>query len=726
MGERKPLVDDESDLEEALNGCRALGENNGYFTACDLEALCKAGRKVGTRAAVLFMILAIALGFHLVLTLDPTDLIRKVTLPKPGKVLDDIMNGHALEVFNTTEWQEMPPPWPDLNTLTPEEKAQRSSYWMTLMGLTFLATLLLGTFVLKVPLCCCPQPEGDGLTSEQLELFTWISVVMYLIICIKVTFMGAIYRMLSNTSGLVWEAYFLVMSTGEILLLLQAVAARIIRPHAKYKMGAFASAMVSSLVPMVADPFDTLKDCIFAGLAFSSRTWVGQAIGLVSYAFVLLLHARMLTDPELQLELRASYLSVLCVPTLPAQGSGPKQEPANGSDPKQEQCATCPCTGLVDLRAMGSWALVRVYLQTRPSRLRSLLGEDLPQGALAVIFSLYLWLVEEQPTQPIVIALNIVLPFSRFVFAWCLREPLVRRAIEWIIEQHYANWAAGLEDLALEFRKEQEHVRTESKDEGFHFPSWHHCDPRAGKGQQLVKAAIRALRDKAADLNVGASALMLIQHLFHAFAESDGTEAVKAKHASERLQDLLILRLLDPAVVDKEWKGYKRPPVDPKVAGKAVRLAASFVVEWLEGELASLDKHSGAKDRLAVLQQWIPSLEMLTQVGKTEGEEVRPEVRKAVQRALNKGAESLKVIDLSGADLTEEDLKEVFFLVGLDAGLVSLKLTGNKISDVSGLQDALAQNSTIRELDLSLNPITYANTSKLVLKKRPAAQVKEL
>lgn len=298
-----------------------------------LESVCKAWRKVGRRVAAFLMVLFLAIGFHFVVSLDPTVLIRQVQVPKPGQWMSYVFDGKFSSLLNEDAWQSMPEPWPDFNNSTVmngEMKAARNTYSPTLIALQFGGVVVLGTFALLVPLPCFPSDDsdGEGLTSEQLELFTHVSVVMYLIMCIKVTLQGALYHLLSNRSGLAWEAYYMVMTVGELMMLFQVVVVRIVRPRAKFKTGAFGTCTISTLMPMLADTFDTLKDCIFAGLAVSTGTPVGIAIGVVSYAYIIGLHAYMMTDPELQLELRASYSSVLCLAPLPdeVRSSGVKAE----------------------------------------------------------------------------------------------------------------------------------------------------------------------------------------------------------------------------------------------------------------------------------------------------------------------------------------------------------------------------------------------------------------
>lgn len=338
--------------------------------------------------------------------------------------------------------------------------------------------------------------------------------------------------------------------------------------------------------------------------------------------------------------------------------------------------------------------------------------------------------------------------------AWALREVFARWSVDWIMEQHFVNWGAGLVDLALEFRKEQLHVcNGKANGTSFLFPTWEKCDPFFAKGPKLEEHAIKLLAKKAVEspeeLNLSLAAAAVIRHLFEAL-KAEGTQPT----AVERLEDLLVLWQLSSTTVQAAWKAFEkeRPGIHDSALESICRAArdASWLLHKQLGEandseadeLTAQDAEKDespeatkAKKRVAVLKTWVPYLRFLTQLPQTKHlenagfEPVRKgmnlfeeEVQKLSQRS------HLSDLDLSNNPIHQDALGELFFLIRLNAGLEKLNLTntGLQAGHLQKLREALDGNTVITDLKLSSNGFSHEAAAPLVTyrKKRPAGPSK--
>ena len=105
---------------------------------------------------------------------------------------------------------------------------------------------------------------------------------------------------LSASSGLDYEVYCVIVSLLCIWILLQAFLAVIFRATAgkKYGFTAFGMAALAAVAPFISDPFDTLKDAVFGGLCLADDNMLVKLLGVFSWIWLLLVHAKLVSDED--------------------------------------------------------------------------------------------------------------------------------------------------------------------------------------------------------------------------------------------------------------------------------------------------------------------------------------------------------------------------------------------------------------------------------------------
>lgn len=515
----------------------------------------------GRRATfvVCFTVIFCYLGFHLAMTADGTVLFRKVPMPKPLKVVAQLGRGKMRDISKSENFQPMPQPFPaDLDKLSQKEREARASYWITLLSFKFLGLVMIGTFVVLVPIprCLGGDAPDQRLTPEQWTIMLCSTMCPFVTYTVAMTFKAASSKLLCR-AGLGWELWNSLFDIGASGLLGQAVGVRVLRPRAKYKFSAFAGAVFQSMTPFIGDPFDSSKDATFAGLAWSYGTSFSKAISVASYGWLLGLHVHMMTDPNLQLELRASYLPVFSQVPLPETvGTQAPLVPAAPVVPAGEGGSWCKCPKIPKFWDAVQPLLPKLLMQARPCKQESLVREDVPQGTLASVYMGYLWYMG-QPIMWFVFLLNIVVPLARIVAAWLSYGHLVWWCYVWVLKQFLISTGAGLEEAALEFREMALHVRTMEGGESHH------------------RQALEILRLETHDLGLQAASRALIFQFFKALKDKEQAAAL------EVVQDCLLLCSLDPSGFGQAWAESLKPAVDLSLFREVLTAIASSAVKLI-------------------------------------------------------------------------------------------------------------------------------------------------
>ena len=211
--------------------------------------------------------------------------------------------------------------------------------------------------------------------------------------------------LLSVKTGLPWEGYFAMLSLGNLWCLLQALC---LEP-AKFAPSAFALAMVAAVVPFFSDAIDTFKDIQFAGLCLQAEHGLVRLMGVVSLAYVPLLHFRILQNRVGAAELAETYLSVLFA-----------------SAEREAELTSGTSSSFPEFPSK-VWQLL--YKQTTKEKQYSLLYEGLLQGGAAVVFLIL------EGGSPVVFASAVLMPLLQLTFAYRQHDPLSKKVLPWIVEE---------------------------------------------------------------------------------------------------------------------------------------------------------------------------------------------------------------------------------------------------------------------------------------------------
>jgi len=243
-----------------------------------------------------------------------------------------------------------------------------------------------------------------SIPADAVRFLTRVSVYATLALCLTATAGSMATGRLSSSTGLDWEVYLALFAVNGAWLLLQAVV-RVYVTEVGFVFGAtaFLQASLPSFLPSVSDFFDTLKDCLFGAFCFQSEQAVLKGLGLLSWAWVVLVHVKLLHQEGTGfLELSATYISVFLARSKHA-GANPK--------PMCEQIQTA-----------GRAAGVALFKQTSPSKLQMVLWENLPQAVFAVVYTI----MEGAKGSKIPALLNVGVPLAQLL-AGVLLNPLLRQ-----------------------------------------------------------------------------------------------------------------------------------------------------------------------------------------------------------------------------------------------------------------------------------------------------------
>lgn len=568
----------------------------------------------GKRAqnATVFFILSNFLFLLAASNLDVRPYLRQVKVPTFRSVVKHY-SGHWTysDLVNVTEWNLEPTP-PGFNATLLEERpeiaVQRFWYWCPLMGGQQLGVTAMGTLIMRFPVPCVSDGEHDHFSSVHWEMMTYVTVVLLVVVAIWVTYQAYIYQQISLVSGLSWEYWHYLQTLADVNLLTQAVSLRISKPNQRYGWLDFIKGSFTLMFPFTSDGADTVKDCIFASTALSTGTPTSQVIGATSFLHTAGLHAWMLRDRQLQVELRASHLAILNTPDLPDRPEASASQEQEGST-----CfARCCGWGLLSLQDVGRtlWDLVlpTLYNQSKRSRVPTVLGEDVVQGGLAASYALHLCLSDEAAhSTPSVALLQMVLPLVKLSLIYFGHKPIGRMAYGYMWEQFFLR-LPGNPDYAEEIHSEIAQVR-----------KWD------GDNKQRHFKAVKALGAK--KLTLEPAVAILASRLDQALKNKQVPEAL------EVLEDLLIACVLDTSSFVQSMQSvdeYNPANDTARLAEEVGTKAASKAAELFWGLLPLQELPVSPNDSAPLFALAHPFSEFLVALGKT-----LPRVEKAITTAFS-------------------------------------------------------------------------------------------
>ena len=211
---------------------------------------------------------------------------------------------------------------------------------------------------------------------------------------------------LTKETGLAWESYVLLLSSACGWMVAQAaVTVLTLEPGRGYTRTAFGEAMLSGMLPFVADSFDTLKDVLFGGFCFKSTKTGLHVLGVFSWAYLHLFHLCLLYSSSSLMDLSASHLSVFALSTCDLNNA--------------------PSSGLS--RAEKVMALLAKQLS--PTKRRLLLIENIPQAGMATMY------LAVEGGSLLVALLNLAIPAAQVLASIFLHRPLQKRLACWYAQR---------------------------------------------------------------------------------------------------------------------------------------------------------------------------------------------------------------------------------------------------------------------------------------------------
>ena len=238
------------------------------------------------------------------------------------------------------------------------------------------------------------EPVTFSRSQDTTRVAIIVIFIPYYVLVVGLSAWSASTKRLSSTTGLDWEVYWLVLIFLSVLLLVQALMAVVVRADAQHKYGwtAFGMGTLSTMVPLLSDPFDTLKDAIFGGLCLTSDLIVVQALGVFSWVWLFIIHVILVMGDDTIVELRKSSLSVYLASF------------DRSSDLWKTAIRTIPSI---------------LFQQTTDEKLKMILCEDGPQAFMALVY----WFASPN-SSPFIMVMNLALPILRVAFAKTFHDRL--------------------------------------------------------------------------------------------------------------------------------------------------------------------------------------------------------------------------------------------------------------------------------------------------------------
>ena len=114
------------------------------------------------------------------------------------------------------------------------------------------------------------EPQPVSLRRRQVQVL--LVFLCTFALCLVVTLSSLSNGRLTKETGLPWESYLFLLSSGCVWLLVPAaVLAKTLPTGRGYGNTAFLEAMLGGIMPFIADSFDTLKDTMFGVLCLASQ-----------------------------------------------------------------------------------------------------------------------------------------------------------------------------------------------------------------------------------------------------------------------------------------------------------------------------------------------------------------------------------------------------------------------------------------------------------------------
>ena len=202
-------------------------------------------------------------------------------------------------------------------------------------------------------------------------------------VCMAATALSMAYGHLSKETGLSWEGYAALCGLACTWQLAQAcVAAWQLHAGRQFGMTAFAEGTVTGMLPFMSDTFDTLKDSLFGGLCLQSQQGLTQALGVLSWLYLLGFHLVLLRRARFLAELGKNYLAIFLAPTQAEKGDSGASTRTEMTQEAQQRSSTCTAC----LQKLKNKLLPMAYAQVTPTKRSLLVIENAPQALMAIAY----------------------------------------------------------------------------------------------------------------------------------------------------------------------------------------------------------------------------------------------------------------------------------------------------------------------------------------------------
>ena len=336
----------------------------------------------------------------------------------------------------------------------------RAAFWLLVMLSEYLATLAIDTVLMTqgpkacqsfrrrrnrrepllvgVPATLHEQPQEvspDGIGTEGVDIHmpartadttvrssrtqkraVQAAFLVTATICLTATGLSVAYGHLSKQTGLSWEGYAALCSLACAWQLAQACVATVqLQDQRCYGIGAFAEGAVNGMLPFISDSFDTLKDSLFGGLCLQSPYAVTQALGVISWIYLLAFHLVLLRRGRFLAELGRNYLGVWLAPTKAQANSDSRSSVISEDAPENGRWGRCS-------KAAFDTLLPLLYAQITPTKRLLLIIENAPQALMAIAY------LALEGGSILVACLNLAIPLCQILASFVLC-PLLRPVV---------------------------------------------------------------------------------------------------------------------------------------------------------------------------------------------------------------------------------------------------------------------------------------------------------
>ena len=307
----------------------------------------------------------------------------------------------------------------EIKAMTDEERTDRFHWFLFVFAVVFFSAVSAGTLIMLVGpevKACYGSYHALGQTAPLSKEAQILLVMLNFLVTVSLSFAASIWSLqtgrLSKKLGLDWEVYLFLFCCGCLSLLIQSVmAVAWLKAGDRFDATAFAVASMSVL-PVVSDQFDTLKDIIFGALCFQSEHWAMKVLGVFSWLYLLAFHAWFifcgvvvgLYGEHLEGVPGANCFSELATSHLAVLLTAPKVDGESSA---------------------GFWEgtiLPMLYKQLTPSKRQYLLIENLPQAVLSVLFLCF------EGGSMFIAVLNLAVPATQIGLTCLLFKPVRARA----------------------------------------------------------------------------------------------------------------------------------------------------------------------------------------------------------------------------------------------------------------------------------------------------------